>query len=310
MPLELLTQTKRRDFKNCRRFFFLRHERHLTTRWAKTGRRRGAAFAEGLYAARMPEPVEETLEAVYSEIEPRDQVMADDMEFEQAVLLVLILAYIERYEQTEQRELEFSHPLVNPSTGRSSRSFRRAGKIDGLIRTGQTDAILIEDKLVGALQEPMISRLPLDEQILEYVDALVANGWGVRVDYRFTRWPSIGLHKAKSFATKPNIPAETLDEFSARLAADIRERPDFYFVQQLLVFPKEALVEFRQERWDVAQDLLLTRRTGRWYKSPSRCTEWGGCEFLPLCSGEAGAEDLYVTIADNVELSEEVADAN
>lgn len=313
--MELLTQTKRRDFKNCRRYYFLRHEQHLTTRWPKAGRRKGAAFADGLFAMKEGRGSAQAIADRYAEIEPRDQAMADEMEFERVVLPVLIGAYVWHYEQTEQRELEFSHPLVHPRTGRSSRSFRRAGKIDGLYQTGGTDAVLIEDKLVGALQGSMIKRLPLDEQLLEYVDALVANGWGVRVDYRFTRWPSIGLKKAKEFVSKPNVPAESLDEFSARLAADIQERPDFYFVNELLVFPKEALEEYRAERWVVGTDILHARRLAKvegpaaFYKNPTRCTEWGGCEFLPLCSGEAGAEDLYVTVSDNQELSTEVSDA-
>ena len=230
------------------------------------------------------------------------------LEVEIVKIKCIVLAYIKKYGVDKRREVEYSLPLINPSTRRSSRRYRLGGKIDGVSkvepRGGGMRATIIEDKLMQSIQRPMIERLALDHQTTEYVDAFMSKGWTAQVDYRITRLPGMNPKPPKEFKTKADYPGETLDEFAERLMDDIEEKPDSYFFNQILVFPTEHLDDYRKGRWQEAQDIMQAEKQGRWYMNTSRCSDWGGCEFVPLCTKLPGAESLYVQTVDNVELSD------
>jgi len=336
MTLELLTHTKRRDFQTCRRYYFHRHVRHLQIRYQKGGRRRGSAFGDALFAAESALRTETnttvagvdrvvwgSIRETYAEVHPNNQDEADALAVEQIKVACLVPAYLARYGLgfglRERRERQFNLPLVNPATGASSRAFRRAGKIDGMIPLSGRRCVVVEDKLVGQIQEAMIARLPLDHQISEYVDALIQHGWAAEVYYRHTRVPGINP-KMLGTQKKGDRRRESLDEFEQRLKEDIDERPDSYFNEQRLIFTTDHLEDYRRGRWGVAQQILGARREYRaagqteaardyaYPMNPSRCWEWGGCEFIPLCTKREGAEDLYMEVSDNPEL--EVSDGS
>lgn len=336
--METLTHSKRQSFMTCRRYFYYRNELQIELRHKKPGRRRGTVFGDALQAARDLETVDlhdddtigsefdtqgQRVDAAYDEIDraydelmlhANDQETVDELEVERVKIRVMVAAYIRRYGTLPRREVEYRLPLVNPDTGRSSRTFQRGGKIDGLEVISDKRARLIEDKFVGQIQRVMIERLPLDAQVTEYVDALLSRGWTAEVQYRHTRFPQLNPRKGKVApaltpsgkpSTAKTVAPELLWEFEARLEVDVLERPEFYFDQQVLVFPPETLEEFRRERWQIGKDIIEARRTDRFYKNPSRCWEYGGCEFIPLCTMQEGAEDRYVKVADNVELRSE-----
>lgn len=243
---------------------------------------------------------------------------AGELEVEAVKVGELAIAYVERYGIDNRREIEFVLPLRNPRTRRSSRAYKLGGKIDGAVITGHHHVRIIEDKLVQQIQKVMIERLELDDQVTEYVDAFLVEDWTADVSYRHTRWPGINPTKEKippaltpsgNPSTAKYVPAETLDEFRERLRLDILERQPFYFDEQILNFPVHHMEEYRRERWGTAQDILAARRhAGKptqeevFYKNPSRCWEYGGCEFIPLCTKIEDAHALYVEVEDNPEL--------
>lgn len=324
--MELLTHTKRRDFKNCNRYFYHRHIEHLSPRIQKRGRRRGSIFGDSILAGRNAYGNKPNLEhavacaQLYCE-EAHDTFMdqnlpADKMaelEVDAAKIHVMIDKYLRRYGVDQRREIEFDYPFVNPRSGRSSRAFRLAGKIDGMIVVREKHARIVEDKFVQNIQKVMIDRLPLDDQMTEYVDALLSKGWTAEVDYRHTRFPGINPAKPKEFKTKDNYPGETIEEFIDRLSEDVDERPDFYFDQQTLFFSTDHLEDYRKGRWQTGQDILRQRRQSDWQQAfpmnPSRCWEYGGCEFIPLCTKLPDARDLYEVVPDNQELRERNGEA-
>lgn len=319
---ELLTHTKRRDFKNCHRYFYLRHEQRLEPRAQKSGRRRGTAFGKAIFAcqqANLDHPLlwdeivqiaDTTVEDCYDDVmnSVTSQQQQDELEIEIAKVQVMAARYVERYGCDRRREVVFEFPLRNPLSGLPMRAFRRAGKIDGLVFYENRQCDVIEDKFTSQITQLMIQRLPLDEQVTEYVDALAELGWTARVRYRHTRLPGINPMAAKEYKTKPDKPAETIAEFKARLHLDVVERPGFYFDEQILLFDRALLERHRLERWVVAKDILAKRvmagkvGEGAWEKSTSKCLEFGGCQFLPLCEDLSDAIDQYVTVGDNQEL--------
>lgn len=315
--MELLTHTKRRDFQNCRRYFLHRHVHHLSPRLQKGGRRRGSAFGEAIFdaleAARLGLSSDEVVLTVfqslsksYDAIIPQDQAEADALELERTKIEEVSLGYIRRYGLTARREIQYDLPLINPRTRMPSRTFRLGGKIDGIEPLGDQQVQIVEDKLVGQIQEAMISRLPLDQQSTEYVDAVLSRGWDATVAYRHTLLPQ---SKPKLIGTGATRRKENIDEYRARLRQDIEDRPDHYFDQQILHFPKDHLEEYRRERWGIGQQIIEARRhvgtvteAEAFPKNPSRCWEYGGCEFIPLCTLRPGAMDMYTIVPDNPEL--------
>lgn len=328
--MELLTQSKYRAYRGCPRYFYYRYERGLVPRLSRDGLRRGAAFGTALFLLQQAEEsghldalqeggltlrraIRETVtaavEAMYAEIQPESTAHADAMALEEVKVREMAVAYAGRYGIDQRREVVFELPLHNPVTKGHSKTFRRAGKIDGVVVLGNKHARLIEDKFTGQIQKVMIDRLPLDTQITEYVDALAAKGWTAEVEYRHTRFPGINPLAAKEFKTKPNYPGESLDEFAERLEGDVRDRPEFYFDSQQLMFATDQLEEHRNERWRTATEIIRSRRDLRglplaqaFPRHSERCTAYGGCEFLPLCTHQEDAEALYVVESDTPEL--------
>lgn len=305
--MEVLTHSKRQAFRACRRAYYYRFEQRLVPRIERSVKRRGTAFGlilQKLAEAEMAEQVDIqpspdtvvdlALGDYYHDQNPNSQEEADELEFEMAALYALALRYVEIYGLAGRREISYERALVNPKTGRASRSFLLGGKIDGIRVIGPERALVIEDKLVSQITKTTIENLPLDEQTSEYVDALLWRGWSGEAEFRWTRWPSIKRKKD-----------ENLAQFVERFIADLHEREDFYFVKESLLFPTDQLDDFRRERWQIAKDILECRRSGRWYKNPTRCDIYrGGCQYSPLCLNRPGAMDLYrVAEVDNEELN-------
>lgn len=318
--MEALTQSKYRAFRGCPRYFFHKYEQRLDAKGQRDGLRRGTIFGSCLFAVEQAqsdgtlldgsisptvresiwEVIRAKLELYYSSVEITSQEQADALQLEEVKVGVMANAYVNRYGIDQRREVVYDLPLVNPITGRQSRTFRRAGKIDGIISLGNRHALVIEDKFTQQISKAAIDRLPLDEQITEYVDALAALDWTAEVAFRHTRYPSINPEKAKEFKTKPNRQAEDLTSFGQRLEVDVADRPEFYFDEQRLMFSQEWLEAHRHARWRTAKDILRARRDAKSlpieqaYPTHSwRCLEYGGCEFIPLCTHMEGAAALY-----------------
>jgi len=124
---------------------------------------------------------------------------------------------------------------------------------------------------------------------------------------------SINPLPPKQFKTKDDYPGETDDEFAQRLADDMVERNVFYFDEQNLILPQDHLDDYQRGRWATAQDIIGKLRSpdpmSAFYMNPSRCWEFGGCEFIPLCTKQEGARDLYEVVPDNPELREQRGEA-
>lgn len=357
MSLEVLTNTKRRDWQNCPRYFMHKHLQHLSPRIQRTGRRRGSIFGAAVdaYSRWMGETSDPTdpdlvsedfrrvfirkfVEGQYDELRETgnlDSEAVAALDVEEIKVWTMADLYVGKYGHDVRREMEFSLPLVNPRTNRSSRAFSLGGKIDGVARTwtrpdGVNVAVIIEDKFVQQIQKAMIMRLPLDAQANEYVDAFLHKGWDAMVMYRHTKYPGINPTKEKippaltpsgRPSTAKYVPAESLEAFEQRIREEVAEKPEMYFDQQELYFPKEHMDDYRSGRWGIAQQIIAARKVFRdktylvegtdvppalaqaFPMNSSRCWEYGGCEFIPLCTRQEGAYDLYVVQEDNPELT-------
>jgi hypothetical protein len=189
-------------------------------------------------------------------------------------------AYLAAYGQREKREFGYRVRLRNPDTGAYSRTFDLEGYADGLT----AEWGLIEDKFVGKMDKVAIKRLPLDRQLaLECYGIWRAAGHEITdVSYRFTRKPSIKQKKT-----------ETVDEFAARVESDYEERPEFYLVEESITRSAADLVRIEAELWQWAAQRRDAKRARIYPRNSSHCHDYGGCPFLPLCTGDPDAPALY-----------------
>lgn len=74
--------------------------------------------------------------------------------------------------------------------------------------------------------------------------------------------------------------------YGSRLAHDcITERPEWYFQRRAVPRLDNEIAEYATKLWDLGQDMLHVRQTGRHYTNPSACLRFGSpCQYLGICS--------------------------
>ena len=209
--------------------------------------------------------------------------------------------------------------LYNPDTGRKSRTFTVAGKLDvRAVDTVTGEKMLIDHKTasvdIADAGGSYWQQLVVEGQASHYLllEWLNAN----KVDYAVwdvIRKPGIApriLTKAtmselkgagagviRAYYSQPvsdadldaleTDPRETPAMFASRLAYDCAvERPDWYFQRRKIPRLDSEVREYAQDLWGNAQDILTTRANGRWLRNSGACMLYGSpCKFLGLCSG-------------------------
>lgn len=223
--------------------------------------------------------------AIFEERSPRDQDEQDQAEKDATIVTAAARLYLDRYPVTEnsQKEYEYRVRLRNPWTGRYSNTFDLLGYADEIAEE-DGELVLIENKFVGQISEVSIRRLPLDRQIsLAAYGIWRATGREVsKVRYRFTRKPSIRQKKG-----------ESVGDFCMRVERDYFDRPDFYCEEQVIYRDQSQLARIEAELWEWAEQVRAARKRHLFVRNTSACTDFGGCEFLPLCLGDEDAPSLY-----------------
>jgi hypothetical protein len=195
------------------------------------------------------------------------------------------------YDQAEHREMEYRVQLRSPWTGAYSRTFDLKGYADGVTRhsnhgpnqQGET-LTLTENKLVGRITEAQVKKLPLDRQV-------TLSCYGL---WRATGVPVTGVHYRH--IKKPSIKQtqkETVNQFIDRLERDYQERPDFYSHEETLYRTTEDLLRVEAELWMWAEDIRNLRRQRIYPRNTGSCDDYGGCEYVPICTNAPDHDSLY-----------------
>lgn len=287
-----LTYSMIRDF-DCPAKFYQRHVLLRRLIAVKESLRIGSLYHEGR---------EKGLDHSLAEIRKGSilsQFDADKQAKDEAMITGMLKGAETAFDDIEvEREPEWLQPIVNPDTGRQSKKFRTAGKADGYYVEGNTAVIIEEKTKSGSPGEADISRLDLDAQVLNEVSNLQRSR-GVpisRVIYRYIVKPYIKQTKN-----------ETVEQFCDRLEADYQTRLDFYFHEYDILVDQSRVRQWERDLWRIAHTIAYAHKHDLWYRNTSRCAEWGGCSYLPLCRGE-DVDHLYETVTiPNPELTQEVS---
>ncbi|MGE5623813.1 MAG: PD-(D/E)XK nuclease family protein [Methanocella sp.] len=289
-----LTHSKQVTFRNCRRAYQYRFERCMVPKQVNMPRLVGSAVHKGLETGDIDEAM-----ALFGGVYPSSQEEQDALDTDMAIARAILEGYAAYFAPIPnlRPEVTFELPIINPATKAHSKKFVLAGKADGIAKQ-HGGYWLVEYKTAGQIDKDYVDKLSLDSQITTYSYALsrVLGAPIVGTIYRVMRKPSI-RRTAK----------ETARQFQDRLIRDYQERPEFYFHEFTLYRDQEDLEIYEHELWQLTQDILQCRLTGRWYKNTSRCADWGKCAYMPLCLGHE-CEGLYVSQDPDIELKE--AEAN
>ena len=226
-------------------------------------------------------------------------------------------------------EGEFVFPLINPDTHEESEVFVESGKRDGVLEDAHGNIWLLEHKTSSEDISPGSNywkRLSIDTQISKYLLSLVhdfPNHEIMGVIYDVVRKPSL------RFGTRPvlddegkkivkdgsgnrvmnkngtpkqsvtsgsdqylEVRDETPQEYEVRCRESIEksERP---FVEiQKVAQTNETLQEYMKDAWASAEQILYWRDKDLWPKNPESCLQYGSCEFLDLCVGQATVDNI------------------
>jgi hypothetical protein len=239
-------------------------------------------------------------------------------------------------------EREFRAPLVNPTTGATSRTFVLGGKLDVLLQRGFCEHKTTSEEI--GLGSVYWRRLALDPQVSTYyagakslgheVDhclydvlrkpalkpsqvALVdENGVKIVLDLDGNRvrtkdgkkWRQTGdAELSYVLQSRP----ETPEEYEARLTEDVALQPDRYFQRGEVVRLESEERKAQLDAWQLARAIQESARSAAHPRNPDACLRYGRtCAYFDYCTGVASLDDeSRFTRTDNVhpELSAEAA---
>ena len=324
--LDLLTSTRAKDARACKRLHKLRYLLGYAPAAEADALRFGTAW-HALQEAWWLAPAAERLARALALL--ASLVVADD--YERVTLEALICAYDARWGGEEYEvlaiERQFRAPLINPATGAASRTWQIGGKVDGLLaRDGRR--LLLEHKTTSEDAGPgsdYWAKLRLDGQISIYYDGAASLGFHVddclydvvsKPRIRPSAVPvlddegqrivldSAGARARTKDGKKWRQTAdsaagltvqtrqETAEEFRARLVADIAADPSRYLSRGAVVRLESEIDEARADLWALGRELAESAAAGRFPRNPDACMRWGRkCAFWPVCTGEASIED-------------------
>ena len=326
--LDILTSTRLDTFLTCRRKEYFAYQ--LGARPEPTeALRMGSAIHLGVEVFGKTNSDDKATDAIidnyYTMIQAsQNQERESSLRYEQEKCIRLFLGWLWRWSTSSPFEVvDAEMPLLtdiyNPKTGKKSRTFRYAGKVDSLIRLEDGRLALMELKTTGmsldsdsdfwlALRlNAQISRYMIALRRMKYEVATVlydvirkptinpkqvhevdADGLKIVVDPNGQRVvkqdgkPRVSADSAKGYRFVSHI--ETPQEYGDRLAADIRDRPEVYFARREVPRLQSDLDEAAQELWDTADTMRTARNTGQHYRNTRSCLSPFRCPYLQVCS--------------------------
>ena len=227
-------------------------------------------------------------------IESTDPETTYKFELERARTEVMIRQAIRRFlpRNMVMVEQEFEVPILNPRTGKKSRSFVLGGKADGVAEIdGQL--WLIENKTTGLSLDQYREMYGLNNQISLYTYAVS----------RFIEKPLAGAIMRTIVKTrmepkkKGGEVVEDWDSYKARLMETYDTEPERFIAEDAVYRTPEQLKDFEAELWIESQERLWQAKSGVIRHNTAACGDFGGCAFKAICLGVEGARESLFRVS-------------
>lgn len=213
-------------------------------------------------------------------------------------------------------EVPFEIDVINPATGAASRTWRMAGRLDGIVRDRRDGRILALEHKTSTEAVDVGSdywkRLKMDGQVSAYMrggESIVGeplSGCLYDVLSRpLTRPAKATQPEARKFTKDGRLYAnqrledETPDEFFTRFVEAIAEDPNRYLARGEVVRIGTELEDHDADVWALGKMIREGQLAARWPRNPEACVRYGRtCQFFGVCTNEASLDDatLFVRI--------------
>lgn len=217
--------------------------------------------------------------------------------------------------QTAGVEVEFEGELRNPATSGVSRTFRRGGRIDAIVRAPDGQVYVMEHKSSGediSAGSEYWQRLTLDLQCSAYMQG--ARDLGLRpagVIYDVVGKPDMRPLKATPVESRKYTEAtakepsrlyagqrecdETPEEHGARLAERILEAPHKFYQRAYVVRTAQEELESAWSFWATSVQIRESMASGMWPQHEKSCRQYGRlCDYFSVCTKQAMIDDDFV----------------
>ncbi len=225
-------------------------------------------------------------------------------------------------------EVEFRAPLINPESGKPSRTWQLGGKIDAFVRNAEGRVFVVEHKTSSEDVSPGSEywrRLRMDGQVSVYFEGaaslglkvdgclydvlkkpaqrpgaiplldedgvkIVLDASGARVRTKDGKKWRESASTADGFVlqTRPETPEEFRDRCLNEIAANVND----YFVRADVVRLEAEVEEAMADVWQTARALRENGNRGFHPRTVESCVRYGRtCSFFGVCCGEASLED-------------------
>lgn len=186
------------------------------------------------------------------------------------ILQVMFSAYQKTYPLEDFEvisvEEQFEGPIVNPSTGKPSKTFVLAGKMDAEVLLPEEGLHVLEHKSTSVLDKDYLDLLWTDFQSLLYSLYLGRK--------RETRVKGI----IYNILQKPRANTKDIDGWYAK---------ENRFHREYLVFSDNDYRRVESQLWALTQQLLYAQRTGTWIQNTRQCFVYHRkCPYYQICKSD------------------------
>ena len=306
--MNLLTNSSLKCYRRCQRLYYLRYMLGYRAAVEDEALRIGSlihlgreAWFNGIIAGlRGDELLAFALAAMAGESDPFDRARAE----------ALMIGYHARWEGEALEilavEVEFRAPMINPATGKESRTWTLGGKLDGIVCQ---DGRKLIDELKSSSEDVSAGssyqkRLRMDGQVSMYFRGAHALGYDVEgCLYDVIGKPALRPLKAtpiesRKFTKDGKLYAaqrdadESPESFKARVMESIAENPEKYFSRFEVARLQTEIDEHAQDIWQTAQSIRNSILRNVWPRNPDSCQMYNrDCTFFGPCTGEASLDD-------------------
>lgn len=312
-------------FRNCRKAVEWRYLDHLVPLQRDRNLHFGSLIHECLQAWHQRRDLAEVL-ALIDRLCPH-RLQDENQQRDWHLATAMMRAYTVRYATDDFEvialEKNFEGPIVNPATGAASRSFRLAGKVDGIVRLN-SEYFILEHKTASQIDSDYLERLWTDFQITLYAH-YVEQTMGIPItgilynvlvkarlqqskgeteeEFEARRAELLAKSKTGRTTARRREP-ESDEDFQRRMAEKYADPAMFH--RELLYLSRDRFEILRSELWELTQAFLDARRRGVFYQNTSFCFNYQRpCPYFALCRSNGNPnviENFYQRAEPNEEL--------
>lgn len=188
-----------------------------------------------------------------------------------------------------ESEIVLEAPLRSPATGRPSRSFLLAGRLDGLVRLRDGGESAFGDPAAEGIwvYEAKTTSTEINEAVESFSLSAQPSLYEVLATSYFGPHMGPVLGSVIDLVKKPVIRTrngESPEEYRERAVAAYREEPERYFRRVILRADEARRREALTVAWGVARSVRDSEKHGFLSKRGPACrTSYGPCRFERLC---------------------------